>query len=56
MKFGQFRNQLFLFSLLAVLAMGCNSKSGETKGIETDTNGVAILSEEQTGNLVKRSY
>jgi hypothetical protein len=36
--------------------MGCNSKSGETKGIETDENGVAILSGEQAENLVKRSY
>jgi hypothetical protein len=42
--------------LLAVLVVSCNSKSGETVTVETDENGVAILTDDQIENLVKRSY
>jgi len=56
MKTNQFKNQLILFLLLAVIVMSCNSKSGKTEGVETDQNGVAILTDDQIENLVKRSY
>lgn len=56
MKSSQFKNQLILFLLLAILVIGCNSSSGEKNAIETDQNGVAILTDDQIENLVKRSY
>jgi hypothetical protein len=57
MKTNPFKNQLVLFFLLlVVLVVSCNSKSGETVTVETDENGVAILTDDQIENLVKRSY
>ncbi len=57
MKTNPFKIQFVLFFLLlAVLTTSCNSKSGKTASIETDQNGVAILTDDQIENLVKRSY
>ena len=57
MKTNPFKIQFVLFFLLlAVLTTSCNSKSGKTASIETDQNGVAILTDDQIENIVKRSY
>lgn len=42
--------------LLGLLIVSCNSTNNKSTKIETDENGVAILSDEQIENIVKRSY
>jgi len=42
--------------LLALLIASCNQNNSKQATIETDENGVAILSDEQVEEIVKRSY
>lgn len=42
--------------LLGLLIVSCNSHQENTPTIEVDENGVAILSDEQIENIVRRSY
>ena len=48
--------EAFWIVLLAILIAGCNQSTKKQATIETDENGVAILSDEQVEEIVKRSY
>jgi hypothetical protein len=48
-------NLIWIF-LLTLFIVSCNQSSNEKATIETDENGVAILSDEQVEEIVKRSY
>ena len=48
--------KLLCVVLLALFIASCNSTTNRKATIETDENGVAILSDEQIEEIVKRSY
>ncbi|WP_044206972.1 DUF1214 domain-containing protein [Flammeovirga sp. OC4] len=52
----QLKNLIFAFSILTLLTVGCNTNQSKKIKIETDQNGVAILSDSIIENLVRRSY
>jgi hypothetical protein len=48
-------NSLWII-LLALFIAGCNQTTNKEATIETDENGVAVLSDEQIEDIIKRSY
>ena len=48
--------KLLSLILLGLLIVSCNQTDNKSTHIETDENGVAILSDEQIEDIVKRSY
>lgn len=50
------RMKVLFAILLGLLIVSCNSTNNNSTKIETDENGVVILTDQQVENLVKRSY